>query len=186
MSKSIFNFDFGSSAGNSGVSMSMYGLAVKNRTGKWVSYDSTTKNIVDVDILNFPNMNKYIYKMPVAQKDISAGDIVVHLGRPVFVNKVLETGSLLVVDVYDGEEKIILPAQSPFGFNFYTKIVSLLNFGANTASADTPFGNMWMLAFAEDGNIPREQCCAVHRSCSAKSDLISCCPSPCLCLFSKK
>ena len=83
---------------------------------------------------------------------IRPGDTVVHLGIPVFVSKILETGSLLVVDVYDGEEKIIMPIASPFGFNFYTKIVSLMDF-STPATADSPFGNMWMLMMMGDNNI---------------------------------
>jgi hypothetical protein len=69
------NFDFGSCE-NDNVKMSMYGIAVKNANGTWVSYDAKNGNIIDVDILNFNA--KYLYKMPVAIKDIKAGDVVIH------------------------------------------------------------------------------------------------------------
>ena len=152
MSNSVFKFDFGPVNDTGRVSVSMYGLAIRNRAGGWVSYDKNSGNIMNVDIMNSVNLIKYLYKVPVAIKDIRPGDTVVHLGIPVFVSKVLETGSLLVVDVYDGEEKIIMPIASPFGFNFYTKIVSLMDF-STPATADSPFGNMWMLMMTGDNGI---------------------------------
>ena len=152
MSNSVFKFDFGPVNDTGRVSVSMYGLAIRNRAGGWVSYDKNSGNIMNVDIMNSVNLIKYLYKVPVAIKDIRPGDTVVHLGIPVFVSKVLETGSLLVVDVYDGEEKIIMPTQNAFGFNFYTKIVSLMDF-STPATADSPFGNVWMLMMMGDGNI---------------------------------
>ena len=152
MSNSVFKFDFGPVNDTGRVSVSMYGLAIRNRAGGWVSYDKNSGNIMNVDIMNSVNLIKYLYKVPVAIKDIRPGDTVVHLGIPVFVSKVLETGSLLVVDVYDGEEKIIMPTRNAFGFNFYTKIVSLMDF-STPATADSPFGNMWMLMMMGDNGI---------------------------------
>ena len=69
-------FDFGSCE-NDNVKMSIYGVAVKNNNGTWVSYDSKSGNVIDVDILNFSA--KYLYKMPVAIKDIAPGDVVIHI-----------------------------------------------------------------------------------------------------------
>lgn len=152
MSNSVFKFDFGPVNDTGRVSVSMYGLAVRNRAGGWVSYDKSSGNIMNVDVVNSVNLIKYLYKVPVAIKDIRPGDTVVHLGIPVFVKKVLETGSMLVVDVCDGEEKVIMPIASPFGFNFYTKIISLMDFSA-PATADNPFGNMWMLMMMGDNGI---------------------------------
>ena len=138
-----FNFDFGP-INSQVVRMSMYGLAVKNKAGTWVSYDTASGNIIDVDVFNFDGA-KFLYKMPVAIKDIAAGDVVIHNGAPMFV---LGVGSktLTVVDVISGERKDIMLATSPFGFNFATKVVNFLgNMMTGTATADSPFGNMWML-----------------------------------------
>lgn len=135
--KMKFNFDFGPVDSNS-VRMSMYGLAIKNRDGVWVSYDSNGNQVMDVDVLNFDGA-KFMYKMPVAIKDIAAGDIVVHNHKPMFVTEVTKTG-IAAMDIYEGEMKVIVPTVNMFGFNFVTKIVSLVNFG--TPTADQPFGNM--------------------------------------------
>lgn len=143
-----FNFDFGPCSNNA-VKMSLYGLAVKNSTGTWVSYDPKTESIVDVDILNFDGA-KYLYKIPTAIKDIAAGDVVVHAGKPMFVVGVSSSAkSLYVVDPISGEKKEVMLTRSPFGFDFATKIVNCLgNFMNTSASADNPFGNMWMLMLA--------------------------------------
>lgn len=145
-----FNFDFGPVNGNA-VRMSMYGLAVKNKAGTFVSYDAKSGDIMDVDVFNFEGAN-FLYKMPVAFKDIAIGDVVIHHNAPMFVVGKSEDGKgLVVVDVIAGERKEVMLAKSPFGFNFATKVVNFLGDAFNgAASAENPFGNMWML-FALSG-----------------------------------
>lgn len=145
-----FNFDFGPVNGNA-VRMSMYGLAVKNKVGTFVSYDAKSGDIMDVDVFNFEGAN-FLYKMPVAFKDIAIGDVVIHHNAPMFVVGKSEDGKgLVVVDVIAGERKEVMLAKSPFGFNFATKVVNFLGNAFNgAASAENPFGNMWML-FALSG-----------------------------------
>lgn len=148
----MFKFDFGSCAGNEKIAMSMYGLAIRNEAGVWVSYDANTKSVIDVDILNFRDMNRYIYKMPIAMKDIAVGDMVIHNKVPMFVNEITPEGKIVVIDIYAGEEKIIMPTKSPFGFNFITRVISLFDGVFQPASKENPFGNMWMFAMLSDGN----------------------------------
>ena len=142
--KNIVNFDFGPLS-NSQVRISMYGLAVKNTTGTFVSYDANTQTLMDVDVLNFEGKN-LLYKMPVAIKDIKIGDIVIHNTKPMFVVGTGEDGKTLkVIDPVTGEKKEILLLRSPFGFDFATKIVNLAAGAFNTAATpDNPFGNAWM------------------------------------------
>lgn len=142
------NFDFGPV--NSEVHMSMYGMAIKNASGTYVSYDVANKRLMDVDIVNFEGANKFMYKMPAAMKDIAVGDIVVHARKPMFVTEITSEGKLIVIDPTAGEEKTIMLAHSPFGFNFVTKVVSLLNFGG--ADKDNPFGNMLPFILLSDSN----------------------------------
>ena len=142
------NVDFGSCE-NDNVKMSIYGVAVKNAAGAWVSYDSKSGSVIDVDILNFSA--KYLYKMPVAIKDIAVGDTVIHCRKPMFVTKI-EDGKLLVIDPAAAEEKIVLPVKSPFGFDVYTKIVNLFGNLAAGASEDSPLGNMLPLMLLADGD----------------------------------
>lgn len=136
----MMKFDFGPV--DSSVHMSLYGMAIKNASGTYVAYDVKTGSIMDVDIINFEGANKFMYKMPVALSAVQVGDVIVHSKHPMFVSEVdIETNRMVAVDIYDGEEKVIVPTQSPFGFSFITKVVSLFNF-AGTADASNPFGNM--------------------------------------------
>lgn len=143
MDNKIFNFDFGPLKSDN-VRMSMYGLAVKNRDGNYVAWDKENENILNVDILNF-NGDGLMYKMPVPIKDIKDGDIIIHNRVPMFVVAVYEK-TLGVIDIYSGESKTIILSKSPFGFDFATKVVSIIDFGAMSDSApseDNPFGSMW-------------------------------------------
>ena len=138
-----FNFDFGPCTTDN-IRMSMYGLAVKNANGTWVSYNPESKEIIDVDIFNFDG-GKFLYKMPVAIKDIAPGMVIVHNRKAMFVIEVGDSG-ITVIDPQAGEEKKILPTKNCFNFNFYTRVVSLfdsfMKSPENAPSAENPFGNM--------------------------------------------
>ena len=146
------NFDFGPCTGDN-IRMSMYGLAVKNAAGTWVSYNKDSRQIIDVDILNFDG-SRFMFKMPAAIKDIKVGDIVVHNRVPMFITEIDDCGKLFAVDVRAGEEKCIIPTRNMFGFDFVTKIVSLFDMIGSAPSPDQPFGNMLplLLAGSENGD----------------------------------
>lgn len=150
MDNKIFNFDFGPLKSDN-VRMSMYGLAVKNRDGNYVAWDKVNESIMNVDILNF-NGDDLMYKMPVPIKDIKDGDIIIHNRVPMFVIDVYEK-TLGVIDIYSGESKTIILSKSPFGFDFATKVVSIMDFSAmsdGTPSEDNPFGSMWPFLMLND------------------------------------
>lgn len=144
-----FNFDFGPCT-NDNIRMSMYGLAVKNAAGTWVSYNPESKEIIDVDIFNFDG-GKFLYKMPVAIKDVKVGDIVIHNRKAMFVTEITEAG-MTAIDPQAGEEKKILLTKSPFGFNFATKVVSLFNMTSDAPTPDAPFGNMLPFLMMSENN----------------------------------
>lgn len=146
-----FNFDFGKIT-NDSIRMSMYGMAVKNTSGVWTAYDKSTGDLMDVDVFNFDGSN-FLFKMPVAIKDIAVGDVIIHARKPMFVVSKTEAGDLVAIDPVAGEKKTIMPIRSPFGFNFYTKIISLFDSLMPTAeapSADNPFGSLWMFALLDN------------------------------------
>ena len=132
----MFNFDFGPVASH--IRMSPYGLAIKSADNKFVSYDKDSGSVVDVEVFNF-DAQKFLYKMPVPVSQVAVGDVVVHMRKPMFVREV-KGNVVSVVDIYNAEAKDILPVKSPFGFNFITKIVSLIDMTG--ADANSPFGNM--------------------------------------------
>lgn len=144
---SMFNFNFGP-VNDKAVRVSVYGLALKNKTGNYVSYNPKEDAIVDVDVFNFGGASNFLYKMPVAIKDIKVGDVVLHNNVPMFVVGIEDDGkSIVAVDPVAGERKTIMLTRSPFGFDFATKIVNFIEgaFGDMNVNADNPFGNIWML-----------------------------------------
>ena len=145
-----FNFDFGPMNGNV-VRMSIYGLAVKNKTGSWVAYDAKNEEIMDVDVFNFDG-SKFMYRMPVAINDVAVGDVIVHMSVPMFIVGKSEDGkAVYAVDPVAGERKEIMLTKSPFGFNFVTKVVNFLG-NAFNADASNPFGNLGLMMMLSEDN----------------------------------
>lgn len=136
----LINFEFGP-VSDTQFRVSPYGIAVATNSNGWVSYNSKTEEVFNVDIINF-DASKLIYKMPVAINDIKPGDILMHSARPVFVRKINDNGTVSVVNYANSTVVDILPIKSPFGFNFFTKICSLIDLNAVSADADNPFGNI--------------------------------------------
>ena len=144
------NLDFGNCK-NDNIRLSPYGIAVRNaKLGTWVSYDPKGKKMIDVN--TFVLDGTYLYKIPVAIKDVKIGDVILHNKVPVYVESV-ENGKLLVIDPVEGVEVKVLPLTNMFGFNFVTKVVSLVDMSGVAPTADSPFGNMLPLMMMSEGNI---------------------------------
>lgn len=152
----MFNFDFGPCGDT--IRMSMYGLAVKNQAGEWVSYDSNNGEIVNVDVFNIAEGGKWFYKMPVSVDDVAIGDLLIHTKKPCYVVDFNEnTLNPIVIDIFSMERKEILLQKNMFGFNFATKVVSLFDgFSGEKPSAKNPFGNMlpFLLMSGENDMLP--------------------------------
>ena len=162
------NFDFGKVNGDN-VRMSMYGIAVKNSAGTWVSYNSNNGEIVDVDIMNF-NGSNFMYKVPVALNQVKVGDVVIHNRKPMFVIGI-DNNKFTAVDVMVGEEKTVLPTKNMFGFNFITKVISFMDFnGENKPSENNPFGNAWMFMLNSDENMSTEDMLALMMMTSSNGN----------------
>ena len=146
--ENMVKFDFGKVTGDS-VRISMYGIAVKSVDGRYVSYDAKSHSVMDVEIMNMP-AGDFLYKMPVAIKDVKAGDVVIHNRVPMFVVETHES-TLKVIDIREGTEKEIYLTKSPFGFNFATKVVSLMDMTGVKADETNPFGSMLPLMLMSNG-----------------------------------
>ena len=149
----MFNFDFGPIKDNDAIRMSPYGIAVKNVNGTYQAYDKKNGEIMDVDIFNFKADNMF-FKIPVAIDAIEAGDVIIFNRRPCFVFGFSEQGDVIAIDIAMGEKKTILPSKSPFGFNYITKIVSLVDnmFDGEAPSVENPFGNILPFMFMNEDN----------------------------------
>ena len=139
MKMSAMNFDFGPFTESGVVALSPYGIAVRSSKGEYLTYNAATGATVDVTGFTFD-----FQKMPAAIKDLRAGDMVLHRGKPMYVQSVEEDG-IHCIDILNSENKVIVPVTNMFGFNFVTKVVSLMNFNAAQPSAENPFGNLMPL-----------------------------------------
>ena len=153
--KKIFGTYFGKFNTNS-LAMSIYGMAVKDTTGRYVTYKDG--EIIDVSEFLIPNMN-YFFAMPTAITEIRVRDIILHQDKPMMCINGNDDGSIRAIDFTTQEIKDIMPKKNPFGFNFVTKVVC--PFGENSfmmdgfgADSSNPFGNMlpmMMLMDNKDG-----------------------------------
>lgn len=147
------NFDFGQVKNTQEFKMTLKGIAYLSTNGAtektsertYVQYDPTTAQIEDVTpfIISDMDATEFLFKIPVALKDVKAGDIIYDNGVPVFVRKV-DKNELEVVSPRSKTVRTILPAKNAFGFNFVTKLVNLMdNFNVmGGANAENPFGNI--------------------------------------------
>lgn len=148
-----FNFDFGTCENNN-VRLSMYGMAIKNTAGEWVSYNPEAGEIINVDIFNMEDGGKYLFKMPVGIGNVAVGDIIVHNKVPMFVTNIIDGGKAFdVIDAREGECKKVIPTKNMFGFDVMTKIVSLFDAFMGSPTADQPFGNMLPFLMMGDGKV---------------------------------
>ena len=148
MKMPAMNFDFGPFTESGVVALSPYGIAIRSSKGEYLTYNAATGATVDVTGFTFD-----FQKMPAAIKDLRAGDMVLHRGKPMYVQSVEEDG-IHCIDILNSENKVIVT--SIFGFNYVTKVVSLMNVTAGAPSADNPFGNimpyMFMQSMLSDGD----------------------------------
>lgn len=153
--KNMFNFEFGKATG---VCMSLYGVAFQTgglnddgiayKDGGWVEVPKQL-------LLNNKSLRDMLYVMPVAKKDVKVNDFIKHNNHWCRVAEVTDT-TLKVEDVFTKTIVEILPTRSPFGFDFYSKLVNLFDgfgFGAATANEENPFGNIGMMMMLADGDM---------------------------------
>lgn len=136
--KKMSDYNFGAYT-NSDIRLSNYGIAIKNKMNKWVSYDKQKQRLMDVDILNIPiETSKIFYKIPRAVEDIEPGDIIIHNDTILIVEE--NNGNrFLAINPYEGTEQTVLPSISPFGYDYITCIVNLME-NLPQADANNPFG----------------------------------------------
>lgn len=124
---------------------------------RWQAYDKESGNIIDVTPLNF-NASNLIYNMPVGVDQIQVGDIIMHAKKPMFVLNIEDNDGkmrLKAIDIINAEEKVICPIKSIFGFDFYTKVICLVDMaGGFKADEKNPFGNLapWLLLSGQKDN----------------------------------
>lgn len=131
------------------LKFSLYGIAIKNKEGKFVSYDTQKNKLIDVSDMIFDF--DCFFKMPKAIKDIVPGDIILHMGNPIFVYSINDNNRIIGLDPVAGEERIVLPTSSPFGFDYVLTVIN--PFANNNPTQEQPFGNLLPLMCADNDSM---------------------------------
>ena len=148
MNTSVINrdaFKFGK-VSTSKLTYSAYGVAVVDNKGR--AKVMVDNSIMDVTGFTFDGLP--IYQMPVAIKDLKSGDIVLHNDSYMIVVE-SKKDSFVVIDIANGEDKVVRPFKNVFGFNYMTKVIDLFKMmspsqdNAMIPSENNPFGNPLML-----------------------------------------
>lgn len=94
MKMPAMNFDFGPFTESGVVALSPYGIAVRSSKGEYLTYNAVTGATIDVTGFTFD-----FQKM-------RAGDMVLHRGKPMYVQSVEEDG-IHCIDILNSEAKVI-------------------------------------------------------------------------------
>lgn len=152
MNNDFINFDFGPADENQ-FAISPYGIATYSPIANtWLVYNKETNEVIDAKIFHF-DLKGFFYKIPTPISNISVGNIILHMGTPMFVKSVNTDNTITAVNYDESSVTTILPMKSPFGFNFVTKIISLMNIDNIHANKDNPFGSMLPFLMMKDSSI---------------------------------
>ena len=122
MNKFGLNIKFGK-VPTSEIRMSMYGPAFKSTDGWFANKDG---EYINVDGFLFGEEN-YCYMLPVTEDNLELGDYILHNGSWCRVIDVDESGRLVVEKIMSHEVVTVLATKNVFGFEFFTKLVSLID-----------------------------------------------------------
>lgn len=135
------NLEFGK-INTSALKMSMCGLAFQRADKTYATYNVEDNSFTEVT--DFLMDMDCVFVMPVAAKDIKAGDIIKHLNTYVVVKSINEDGSISAIAPIKAEEICIIPTKNLFGFNYYSKVMNFFD-GMMKPTDENPFGNPMML-----------------------------------------
>lgn len=124
------------------------GVAVKNSEGVYVAYDKTSGSIVDVDIASVDG-DSFLYQIPVQTKDIAVNDCILHNGVPCVV---IAKNPIKAINLINGTEDTVKITTNMFGFNFVTKVVSMMDLAGFTGGTDNSMTSMLPLLMLSEGN----------------------------------
>lgn len=123
--KDMFS-DFGNSFGkinSNQFKISINGLTVRNKEGKYVTFNPETRELIEVTTGFFDDMNDLLFLMPTMELEI--GDIILHQGKPYYITSTRE-GNIKGIDFEDAVESVLIPKTNVFGMKYYTKVFNCL------------------------------------------------------------
>ena len=122
------------------------GIAVRNTNNQYVTYRDGAIEDVSAYVIK----GNFLYAMPIAYKNIGYDDVIIYNNKYyAIVGNEDMPDSFDAIELNTGEVKTLLPAKSPFGFNYLMKVFSPISLDV---SEDEPFGNLPLLMMMNEGN----------------------------------
>ena len=137
--------NLGSSFGKIGSDqfrLSINGLAVKGKDGKYITFNPETRELVEVTTGFFDDMKDLLFLMPTTELEV--GDIILHQNKPYYIT-VSKDNVVKGVDFEDAIESTLVPKTNVFGMKYYTKVFNCL--GTNNILG-TDIASNPMMAYA--------------------------------------
>lgn len=137
--------NLGSSFGKIGSDqfrLSINGLAVKGKDGKYVTFNPETRELVEVTTGFFDDMKDLLFLMPTTELEV--GDIILHQNKPYYIT-VSKDNVVKGIDFEDAIESTLVPKTNVFGMKYYTKVFNCL--GTNNVLG-TDIASNPMMAYA--------------------------------------
>ena len=137
--------NLGSSFGKIGSDqfrLSINGLAVKGKDGKYVTFNPETRELVEVTTGFFDDMKDLLFLMPITELEV--GDIIIHQNKPYYIT-VSKDNVVKGIDFEDAIESTLVPKTNVFGMKYYTKVFNCL--GTNNILG-TDIASNPMIAYA--------------------------------------
>lgn len=137
--------NLGSSFGKIGSDqfrLSINGLAVRGKDGKYVTFNPETRELVEVTTGFFDDMKDLLFLMPATELEV--GDIILHQNKPYYIT-VSKDNVVKGIDFEDAIESTLVPKTNVFGMKYYTKVFNCL--GTNNILG-TDIASNPMMAYA--------------------------------------
>lgn len=137
--------NLGSSFGKIGSDqfrLSINGLAVKGKDGKYVTFNPETRELVEITTGFFDDMKDLLFLMPTTELEV--GDIIIHQNKPYYIT-VSKDNIVKGIDFEDAIESTLVPKTNVFGIKYYTKVFNCL--GTNNILG-TDIASNPMMAYA--------------------------------------
>ena len=137
--------NLGSSFGKIGSDqfrLSINGLAVKGKDGKYITFNPETRELVEVTTGFFDDMKDLLFLMPTTELEV--GDIIIHQNKPYYIT-VSKDNIVKGIDFEDAIESTLVPKTNVFGMKYYTKVFNCL--GTNNILG-TDIASNPMMAYA--------------------------------------
>ena len=137
--------NLGSSFGKIGSDqfrLSINGLAVKGKDGKYITFNPETRELVEVTTGFFDDMKDLLFLMPTTELEV--GDIILHQNKPYYIT-VSKDNVVKGIDFEDAIESTLVPKTNVFGMKYYAKVFNCL--GTNNILG-TDIASNPMMAYA--------------------------------------